>query len=134
MKKVLFLAMLLIVVLAVPLFAQDDIVTIPPFLSIVFNEGFIVAVGLIITATKLLRNMVGGVKGWPAVILVLVISLGYGYFKYHEISLVYSLGAGAIAFACSAGLFKSTKWLGKIVQNWNAIKTWLKNFKMFNIK
>jgi hypothetical protein len=118
MLKKLFLWLVLVMVLAIalPIFAQDND-TIPPALTKFLSESFIAAVMAIIGIVKLVRNMLGGVKGWIAVAVTAVISLVVGFVQYGSSGLLFGLLAGVLAFLVAAGVFKGTKLIGTAVTN-----------------
>lgn len=89
---------------------------IPGFFSTFFSEKLIGAVGATIAASKTFRNLLGNVKGTPALILTLVISIAVGEFTYYQsegwfFGGLAGIGAGLIA----AGVFKGAKLFGKNV-------------------
>jgi len=108
--KVLFLIIIFILFAPLTLLAQDN--EIPDFLSSIFDEAFLVAVGTIIGFTKMIRNMVN-VKGPIALAITGVVSLGYGFIQYNSQGIVFAIGVGLVAFASSAGLFALLKQGGK---------------------
>lgn len=90
---------------------------LPEFFEIIFGQEFIVMLTATIATTKIFRNALGTIKGAPAVILTMVISIAVGEFTYLQL-LGWAMAGfiGVIAGAVSAGLFKGTKLLGKLIK------------------
>ena len=86
----------------------------PDLFETIFSAEMLAAITAIVTATKLLRNVVN-VKGTPAIIVTGAVSLFYSFVQYSADGIMYAVVVGLTAFAVSAGVFKGTKLLGKKV-------------------
>ena len=98
------------------LFAQEADTNMPPFLIALLSEQFVASVGVIIAATKLVRNAIGGVKGWMAVAVTFGVSIVYSLVQFRGSGFLFAVGVGLAAFVCSAGIFKGSKWIGKLAK------------------
>lgn len=115
-KVAIFAIVVAQLVLAVFVFAQEPEPepVIPPFFSVIFSSGFIQSVTIVIGATKFFRNLLGGIKGAPAFIITLLVSIGVGELTLvQETGWLYAGGAGIAAGLVSAGAFKASKLLGR---------------------
>jgi hypothetical protein len=112
MKRSVWLFCAIIALFATVAFAQDEM---PPIYSMWFSEGMLAAMAAVIAFTKIIRNLLGGVKGWVALVVTGVVSLVYAFIQYQTHGMIYSIGVGLFAFLASAGVFKASKLIGGVV-------------------
>lgn len=113
-KMIFIIALVMSAVFLIAMQETDP--EIPGFFATFFSEKLIGAVAATIAASKTFRNLLGNVKGTPAFLLTMVISIGVGEFTYYQsegwiFGGLAGLGAGLVA----AGVFKATKLFGKNV-------------------
>jgi len=87
---------------------------VPDIITQIFSPALVAAAMVIVTATKLIRNMLGGIKGAWAVVITFVVAIAYSFIQNFSTSGVwYSLLVGAIAGFISAGTFWISKKVGQ---------------------
>lgn len=122
MKKYL----LLMILLAIPfvLLAQDDL---PEVYKDVFSNELLQAIAVVMSGTKLARNMFGDVKGNKALLMTFAVSIGYGLFRYGFTEGLWWYGV--LAGALAAGSFFFTKNVGKLVTGKDNSTSWVEKLK-----
>jgi len=95
---------------------------IPDFFNIIFSQDLLAMIATIIAATKVLRNALGNIKGTSAIVLTFIISIFASEFTYlQELGWMLAGFVGILAGGVAAGLFKTTKLLGKNVVKLNKV-------------
>lgn len=117
-KKYLLLSVILIV-LSIPLvvFAQNG--DLPPALQKFLSEYVVGLVLPVIATTKLIRSVLGSVKGTAAFILTIVIGLMVGWVQHGLMGTeghFIGLGIGLLGGLVAAGAFTAAKLFGKKTQ------------------
>lgn len=127
MKKYL----LLMILLAIPfvLLAQDDL---PEVYKDVFSNELLQAIAVVMSGTKLVRNMFGDVKGSRALLMTFAVSIGYGLFRYGFTEGLWWYGV--LAGALAAGSFFFTKNVGKLVTGEDNSTSWVEKLKYLIVR
>lgn len=110
MKNLSVVFLLVLLVFALPAFAQE---TVPDFYKDVFSRDLLAAISAVIAITKLARNAFGDIKGTPALVITFVVAIAYGFFQYgiNDHPWWYGVLSGVLA----ALSFYLTKNVGKLV-------------------
>lgn len=110
MKIFKFFLLLMLLAIAIPVFAQDEV---PDFYKDVFSGDLLAAISAVIAITKLARNAFGDIKGTPALLITFVVAIAYGFFQYgiNDHPWWYGVLSGLLA----ALSFYLTKNIGKLV-------------------
>ena len=97
------------------LFAQEEI---PPFYERIFSAELLGYIAAVVATTKLIRNFLGDIKGFLAVVLTVAIGTAIGEFQLGIIGgqgHLIGISAGLAGGLAVAGVFKLTKLAGKVV-------------------
>ena len=106
-----FMIVLLIAFTSLAL-AQDGEVDPMGFVNVIFSGPMAVMVGAIVGFTKLIRNTIN-LKGPFAVVVTVVVSIGYSLVQYNSEGMGVAILVGIIAALVSTVGFKLTKLFGK---------------------
>lgn len=89
---------------------------IPDFAATFLSAEFLGAVTATIAASKVFRNLLGNIKGVPALLLTIGISIGVGEFTFLQShGFVFGGLVGLFSGLVAAGVFAGTKLFGKNV-------------------
>lgn len=119
MKKWLILCLLILSVFFTGiLLAQSDEIVVPGWMNELINQDLVLAAVALLTGitglTKLIRNLLGGVKGPWAVVITCVVAIGASLITLTPVKgFGYAAIVGAISAVLAAGIFKVTKVAGK---------------------
>lgn len=118
MRKLLFqlLCFVAVMMFASVVFAQNGDPEIPGFGKTFFSTEFLGAVTATIAASKVFRNLLGNIKGTPALLLTIGISIGVGEFTFLQShGFVFGGLVGLFSGLVAAGVFTTSKLFGKNV-------------------
>ncbi len=107
-----FMIVLLITFFASLAFAQDGEVDPMGFVNVIFSGPMAIMIGAIVGFTKLIRNTIN-LKGPFAVVVTVIVSIGYGLVQYSSEGIGIAILVGIMAALVSTGGFKLTKLFGK---------------------
>lgn len=86
---------------------------VPDLFKLIFSEAMLAQIIAVIGTTKLVRSLLGGIKGTAALVITIVVGLGAGYVQFNgEIGWMLSLVVGLAGGLASAGAFKAVKLTG----------------------
>ena len=94
------------------LFAQEAEVDPMGFVNVIFSGPMAVMIGAIVGFTKLIRNTIN-LKGLFAVMVTVIVSIGYSLVQYNSEGTGIAILVGIIAALVSTIGFKLTKLFGK---------------------
>lgn len=123
--------LLLMILLAVPfvLLAQEDI---PEIYRDVFSNELVQAIAVVMSGTKLARNMLGDVKGAKALLMTFGVSVAYGLFRYGFTEGLWWYGVLAGTLAASSFFF--TKNIGKVFSGEENFTSWVEKIKFLFVR
>lgn len=111
MKKMLIVAVALFVLGTVGMvFAQEEI-PIPSVYNVIFASAMLQAIGAVVGFTQLINNA-AKLKGWAAVALAFVVSVGYSFAMYLSQGMAFCAVVAVAAFIPAALAYKATKAAG----------------------
>lgn len=96
------------------LFAQEPNVDPMGFVHLIFSGPMVIMIGAIVGFTKLIRNTIN-LKGPFAVVVTVIVSIGYSLVQYSSEGMGIAILVGIIATLVSTLGFKATKLFGKKV-------------------
>lgn len=97
-----------------PLVSTEPEVDPMGFVGIIFSPALAIMVGAIVGFTKIVRNTIN-LKGPLAVVVTVVVSIGYSLMQFNSEGLGVAILVGIVAALVSTVGFKLTKLFGKAV-------------------
>lgn len=119
-----YLLVLILLALPLVLLAQEEV---PAIYKDVFSNELIQAIAVVMSGTKLARNMFGDIKGSKALLITFAVSIGYGLFRYGFTEGLWWYGV--LAGALAAGSFFFSKNIGKLVTGADNSTSWVEKIR-----
>ena len=94
--------------------AQEGVPVIPEVYSLFFTAAMLQAIGSVVGFTQLINNA-AKLKGWAAVGLAFVVSVGYSFAMYLSQGVWFCAVVAVAAFIPAALAYKATKAAGKVL-------------------
>ena len=92
----------------------QDAIPIPSVYNVIFASAMLQAIGAVVGFTQLINNA-AKLKGWAAVALALVVSIGYSFAMYLSQGVAFCAVVAVAAFIPAALAYKATKAAGRIM-------------------
>lgn len=88
-------------------------IPIPSVYNVIFASSMLQAIGAVVGFTQLINNA-AKLKGWAAVALALVVSIGYSFAMYLNQGVAFCAVVALAAFVPAALAYKATKAAGNL--------------------